>query len=186
MRCFIAVDVDEALKNRILEIQRSIEKLNVNVKMVKPENLHFTLKFIGEVENEVVDLIKNHLSSCLEKMNNFEIEIGGLGYFGSKNYIRVIWLDIIKGKNEMKNLMNIINTHVKFGEKTSEPHLTLGRVKSGKNVHSLLNFIEKNKDVHIGKMSVNELKLKMSVLSKEGPKYSDLAIFKLHEIHEKI
>ncbi|UCG95750.1 MAG: RNA 2',3'-cyclic phosphodiesterase [archaeon] len=179
MRCFVAVDLNRDLAKQVEDIQREITNLNVDVKFVEPENLHFTLRFLGEVNESEADAIERSIGECLRGFYAFKISIHGLGYFGIPRYIRTLWLDVNEGKDEFVKLMKNVNMCLKMGEENKSVHLTIGRVKSGKNRESLLNFINKSKDVKIGEMVVKDVKLKSSVLGRSGPVYSDLFVFKL-------
>jgi 2'-5' RNA ligase len=130
------------------------------------------------VEESEIDRISKSLR-FLENETVFKIEINRLGYFGSPNYIRVVWLGIGNGEGKMKELLKRVNENVKFGEKNDSPHLTIGRIKAGKNRAALLKFIDENEKVKIGEMTVNEMQLKMSVLGRVGPTYKNMYIFRL-------
>jgi len=178
MRCFIAIDIDKGFRNKIVEIQERIKSTDANVKFVEPENLHFTVKFIGDVNENELEAIKHSLN-FLKNEHSFKIVIGGVGYFGGPNYIRTLWVGIKDGEDEMKDIMKKVNFHVRFGEREASPHLTIGRVKSGKNLENLTGLIGQCKDVKIGEMDVKEIKLKSSVLTAKGPVYDDISTFAL-------
>ncbi len=179
MRCFISVDLDRKLANKVSGIQKEIERLNVDVKFVESSNLHFTIKFLGDVKCEEVKRIGDLIKKSIEGKGTFKIRVKGMGFFGNANYIRAIWLGIGEGRDEFVSLMKSVNENVKIGDAKLTPHMTIGRVRSGKNREILLNFIEKMKDADIGEMYVKEVKLKSSTLTKNGPVYEDLAVFKL-------
>jgi len=179
MRCFIAVDLDRGLAGEIEKVQREIMNLGVGVKFVEPENLHFTLKFLGEVSEDEIGVIKNSIERGLGCANRFRIGISGMGYFGSQKHIRTLWMGVKEGKDEFVKLVDNVNRGLSIGEDGKNVHLTIGRVKSCKNEELLLNFINEHKDVNIGEMDVKDVKLKSSVLTSGGPLYSDLALFRL-------
>jgi 2'-5' RNA ligase len=179
MRCFISIDLDKNLKNKVAEIEKKIGNLGVDVKFVEPENLHFTIKFLGEVSENEVDEIKKSLKICFKNEVHFKIKISGIGYFGNPKYLRTLWLGIKEGEMELTKLMKNVNANINFGEEERTPHLTIGRMKSGKNRQFLLHFLYENENVNIGEMDVNEVKLKLSTLTKNGPVYNDLESFKL-------
>ena len=179
MRCFLSVDLDKNLENRVAEIQKKIEVLGTDVNFVKPENLHFTIKFLGQIDKNEVEVIKKSLKICLKGESRFNIKICGIGYFGNPGHIRTLWLCIKEGENALTKLIKNVNENVKFGEVERTPHLTIGRVKYGEQRQILLDFICNNKNVNIGEMIVNEVKLKVSTLTKNGPIYNDLEVFKL-------
>ena len=179
MRCFISIDIDKKLVNKIVEIQRHLLNMNIDVKFVGPENLHFTVKFLGDVNENEVNVIKKSLEQCLNRQVKFRINVNGMGYFGKPSHIRTLWLGLNKGEDKLVELMKNVNDYVKVGERNFSPHLTIGRVKSGENRENLLKFLNDSKNVNVGEMDVNEVKLKSSTLMGKGPIYSDLAMFKL-------
>jgi len=176
MRCFISIDVDNSLLTRICEIQEKIKGLNVDVKLVEPENLHFTINFLGDISEGDINSIKKSLD-FLKDEHEFKIKVYGIGYFGSKNHIKTLWLGVKDGEDKLTKLMKNANNNVKLGEKNFSPHLTIGRVKSGRNKEILLRFVYESRNVNVGEMKVKNVKLKMSNLSINGPVYTDLAVF---------
>ncbi|MEE9322947.1 MAG: RNA 2',3'-cyclic phosphodiesterase [Candidatus Aenigmarchaeota archaeon] len=179
MRCFISIDIEKGLINKVVEMQKGLRNLNVDVKFVEPGNLHFTVKFLGDVNDNEVDGVKKSLGECLNGENAFRINVNGIGYFGSPSHIRTLWLGLNRSEDELVMLMKRVNDYVKLGKRSFSPHLTIGRVKSGGNMDVLLKFLNESKNVNVGEMVVNNVKLKSSMLTKKGPIYSDLAVFKL-------
>lgn len=179
MRCFISIDIDKELVDKVVEIQKRVRNLSVDVKLVEPENLHFTVKFIGDVNEDEVNGVEKSLGECLKGESGFKINVNGVGYFGSPSHIRTLWLGLDQGEDKLMKLMKKVNDFVKVGDKNFSPHLTIGRIKSGVNRELLLEFLNGSKNVKVGEMNVNEVKLKSSVLDKGGPIYNDLAVFKL-------
>ncbi len=180
MRCFIAVAVPEKLKDKILEIQSKLKQIGANLKLVEKENLHFTIKFLGETEDNQIKEVKEFLDSLDE--NSFEISIKGLDVFPSEDYIKVVWLGVDKNQDLFLNLIKKINKnldHIKKEKKELNTHLTIARVRSAKNKNELKAVIQDLKETEIGKMQVNTLKLISSELTPEGPEYTELAEFKL-------
>lgn len=181
MRLFIAVPVPEELKERILEVQNRIKITGIDANLVEKENLHFTIKFLGETEK--VKEIENAMEKALEKSPKFGINIEGLDVFPSKKYIRVIWLSVKRGSLEFKRLCQAVDEELsKIGfEKEREyvPHLTLARMHSGRIMPKLQKLIEELEKIAIGGMEVNEVKLMKSVLSRKGPVYEDMFCMKL-------
>jgi 2'-5' RNA ligase len=180
MRCFISVDCAEDVATKISELYETVKKLDLPVKLVETENLHFTLNFLGDVkQNEI-----NEVISAMRKIENvspFKIKISGVGHFGG-NRVKIIWIGVTDGREEMMRLMKSVNDNVKFGKMNLSPHMTIARVKSGGNNYQLLGFLSEFQNVNIGEMNVNTVKLKASSLSTKGPSYTDLAIVKLRGI----
>ncbi|MBL7206795.1 MAG: RNA 2',3'-cyclic phosphodiesterase [Candidatus Aenigmarchaeota archaeon] len=184
MRCFLAIDLTENIKEKIAETINQFKNQDVDVKFVDSHNLHITVMFFGEVNEENMKEISKFMKEALTGMKQFKINIKGLGYFGNPNYIRTIWVDISDGKNELHTLIETINKKLfQFKKDNHAPsvHITIGRVKSGRNKEKLLHMIENVKELHFGEMVVKEIRLKQSKLTPEGPIYTDLDCFSLCE-----
>jgi len=182
MRIFVAVDLEEEIIKKITSLIEKFGTGGFGINFVKPENLHFTVKFLGEVEEGRLEEIKEKIEEAVKNIKKFEIEIKGVGFFGSEKFIRVLWIGLEKGKEQMIDLIDRVNKsldYIRKDEFRPSPHLTFGRVVSGKNREKLLEVLKKSEKTDFGKMIVKEIKLKQSVLGKGGPTYSDLAVFKL-------
>lgn len=180
MRVFVAIDLNEELIDRIIETENELKRNDIDVKFVDPENLHLTLKFLSEVREEKIPEIEQSLSEALNGFKQFRMKINGFGYFGKPDYMRTLWLGIKEGREDIIEIVKELNkrlNHIRKDDYDPSPHLTIGRVKSGKNKEILLRESERLKDVNIGEMLVKEIKLKNSVLTEKGPIYSDLKVF---------
>lgn len=176
MRCFAAVDVTESVKKKAAGLQIGLQ--NYDVKLVPPENMHFTLKFFGEVDEEQLQEIKERLKDVADKTAAFSADVKAAGAFPSENYIRVLWVG--SPTPEFHNLH--VAMHDVFAGSFQEklkpvPHLTIARVRSQQHKRGLKEFLDKHKDVDLGKIDVNEVKLKKSTLSPKGPVYEDVEVF---------
>ena len=94
MRAFLAVDVDELLVDKILEVQKQLAEAEAQVKYVEPENLHFTFKFFGDISMEKADEIISLIEGKMNEYKPFEISIKKTGVFPHMGYMRVIWLGV--------------------------------------------------------------------------------------------
>jgi len=183
MRCFIAIELEKSLRPSVENLQKLLGVHFHGLSFVRPENLHFTLKFLGELNEDEINNVKKSIGQCISGMNSFKINISGLGFFGRKDSIRVLWLGITDGRERFAEIMESINSQVNFGERETMPHLTIARVKKRQD-DGLVKFIEKNENVKIGEMRVDKIKLKSSILAINGPIYSDLFSFKLGEVDQ--
>jgi len=183
MRSFIAVDIDNNLKKNIIDIQNALSTSYIKIKFVEPENLHFTLKFLGDMEESMIDNIYRILQKNLERYKPFEINLKGLGAFPSFSYIRVLWIGIEDENNFLVNIIKELNRDLrKFGfkeEKEVIPHLTIGRVKFVRDKEKISQILKELQNIKIGKMIVDKILIKKSVLTPKGPIYSDLKEVKL-------
>ncbi|ACB40485.1 RNA 2',3'-cyclic phosphodiesterase [Pyrobaculum neutrophilum] len=180
VRAFIAVDIDSPeVVRRVEQIQREVLGLGVDVKLVERENLHITLRFLGEVPQGRINDIARALAAL--KHQRFEIRLVGLGVFPHMASPRVLWVGVAQGAEELTRLANAVRAAVdKYAEHREErdftPHLTIGRVKSGRNVDKLRELVERHKNTEFGAAVVDKVKLKRSVLTPRGPIYSDLFV----------
>jgi 2'-5' RNA ligase len=182
MRLFVAVELEGNLRDKAAEIENKIKECGCDVKLVEPENLHFTVKFLGEVREEHVKDIESKISGALENIKGFKLGLEGVGYFGSPKHISVLWIGLHEGREEFVKLTEEIGrslSHIRREERKPSPHLTIGRVKSGTGREKLLEAISSMKHVKLGEMDVKFVKLKRSMLAPEGPAYSDVKTFEL-------
>lgn len=172
-RCFIALEVSRDCINDIEEIQKLVKKKNFFYgKFTEPENLHLTLKFVGEIEPTKVEEIKKKLSEI--KFSSFEASLGELGIFDSK-FPRILWIKL-NGK-EIWDLQEKIDIKMKeLGFKPEErfmSHITIARIKKVINRTEFFNYIKALKHKSV-KLKIKDFVFKKSELKEEGPVYTDL------------
>ena len=175
-RIFIAFDVSDEARDYLFNLQKELSKF-VKAKWVEKKNIHLTLKFLGEIDDEKLEKLKKELSKI--KFKRFDVVLDELGVFPDENFTRVIWVGL-KGegifnlqKKIDEELLELFSQDQKF---TS--HITLGRVKAVKDKEKLKEFFSKIKIDEI-KFTVDNFKLYRSELSKDGPKYYLLEEYKL-------
>src|SRR5579862_1008650 len=95
MRLFIALDIDDAIRERLSRFMEGIRNFAPDARWVKEESLHVTLKFIGEQPDENVDQIKSALTSITA--TGSEIKFGGYGFFPTAKSARVFWIGMESG-----------------------------------------------------------------------------------------
>jgi len=177
VRCFVAIDFPRNVISEVERVQGELKKkMSWNGKLVDGENLHLTLKFLGEIALAEVDKIKDKLKKI--KMKGFVCKLGGLGVFGS-HYIRIVWVKILgKGIFELQKRVDRVLSLDFEGEERFMSHLTIARVK---NIKDRKLFLEKMKEVKVSGFcfDVNEFYLMKSVLKLEGAEYEILEKFVL-------
>ncbi len=180
IRCFIALDLPREIINHIKEIQKLIKKKNLFIgKFTESENLHLTLKFLGEINKTKIKQIKERLNKI--RFPIFESELKEIGVFSSKynNYIKVIWIKL-SGK-ELFNLQKQID---KVLQDLFKPelrfmgHITIARVRKVFDKKILIDYLKKLKTAKI-KFDINKFFLKKSELFPEGPIYKDIKKYNL-------
>jgi 2'-5' RNA ligase len=177
MRLFVAVDLDEKIREKISKVCERVSSFQ-GIKPVEKENLHITLMFLGEVNEARVEKIREMLSSI--EFDPFKIGFRGIGFFPKKGAARVVWVGISEGEVELRNLANEVASKLrKLGfkrDKEFTAHTTVARIK--KKVDNLREALIDFENYDFGSMIVESFKLKQSILRPSGPIYRDVEIFK--------
>lgn len=182
MRLFVAIDLGDDVKEAVGGIQRKMRSGGYDLKMVEAGNLHMTLKFLGEVDAGQKGRIEGIISDAVKGFHPFTLSFHGVGYFGSASFMKVIWAGVKEGSQDFVSLAESLDKGLSFIRKDEHgpsPHLTIARVRQGTSTQKLAHDILSLKDVNLGEACVKEIKLKESVLTPQGPIYSDLRAFPL-------
>ncbi len=178
MRLFIAVELDEAIRARLGAAQERLRAAQCSVKWVKPELMHLTLRFLGEVEEPRVPQIEEAMASAAAGIAPFEVTVAGLGAFPEHGAPRVLWAGIRDNGS-----LATLNRRLEEGarrlgfepeERPFSPHLTIGRVKDPRGANALRSPLDAAAAREFGSCTIAELLLVQSVLSPSGPTYTPL------------
>ena len=176
MRTFVAIEVSN--KDVLNSIHKIQTELNIKAKPVELHNMHFTVQFLGDVSEDMVRKISDALNSI--EFSAFSISFMGVGVFPKPSFPRVIWIGTNDGINELEKLAEMIRTKLSqigfHPDKKFKSHVTIFRVKN--KIEDLSSKLEKFSSCSFGKQLVSEIKLKKSVLSYQGPIYTDLLVVK--------
>jgi len=177
MRLFIAIDIPDDVKDCIGKIQKKIIDNPLDkIRFVNVNNIHLTIKFLGEVQPNKVEIIKENLKKIT--FNKFSVCLDKIGVFPNENYIRVVWIGL-NPENDILDLQNRIDENLKdiFKKEINfKPHLTLARVKYIADKNKFMDDLKEIK-VENKNIKVDSFKLVKSVLTTKGPIYEDLSIF---------
>lgn len=181
IRSFMAFDIDnEAVLRKITGAQSLLIKTGADLKMVKPENIHITMRFLGNITPPMVDKIFEETRKV--QFIPFDVKIRGVGVFPHLRYPRVVWVGITEGADQMRSIFSQLEPRLrKLGfapdHKGFSPHLTIARVRSGRNKAELVECISDNANSEFGVIKAECLRLKRSNLTPKGPVYSTLKEF---------
>ena len=173
MRIFVGIEItNNDITNSIKKFQ---EKVNIDGKPVELQNLHFTLQFLGEISEEIAEKIIQSLKTI--EFSSFDVNLEGIGAFPKPKFPRVIWVgtDEIGGNMLIrlsKKVEKVLEPLGFFSDKPFKPHITVFRIK--KKIGDISGELENHKMVNFGVQKVSNIKLKKSVLTANGPIYSDL------------
>ncbi|HET7642259.1 MAG TPA: RNA 2',3'-cyclic phosphodiesterase [Nitrososphaeraceae archaeon] len=179
MRTFIAVDCNN--KEKIYSIQQDLliylSNFHSILKPVKFENLHFTLFFLGETDDNQVDLIRNKLNEI--EFKQFEISYRKLGVFPSIKYPKIIWIGVdTLSEQKLSALYELVLSKMKQigfrADKHFTPHLTIFRVKNiNTNMEQYLNKYKNDANIDFSDI-IDKIQFKKSELFSTGPIYSNI------------
>jgi 2'-5' RNA ligase len=183
MRSFIAINLDDSLRNEVDRATAGLKSGNWDVKWVSPANLHITLKFLGEIPEDDLQGIREILLSIVPHHESFAFKLKGVGIFPDKRRPRIVWIDLLESEKLIKLQEKVDNTLVTIGFKREDrpfsPHLTIGRIRSSAGKESLLRAVETLKDKDFGNIGVNKVSLMKSDLKPGGAQYMTIAEFSL-------
>jgi 2'-5' RNA ligase len=183
MRAFVGIDINEAVRQNLLAAQRQLTGTGAQMKLVEPENIHVTMKFLGDIREDQTGAITEALRAAAEGVKSFEISVRGVGAFPNISYIRVIWAGVSDGREQIISIQKRIDQNLaKLGfkpERDFVPHLTLARVKSAAGKEKLVSFLKTMTNAEFGSSRADAIELKQSTLTPKGPIYSALARIEL-------
>ncbi|MEM3365581.1 MAG: RNA 2',3'-cyclic phosphodiesterase [Candidatus Methanomethyliaceae archaeon] len=176
VRAFLAIDITEEVRQKIAEFEREIDLVGADIKLVEVENLHVTMKFLGEVDSGILEKVYDVMK--MVKGESFAMNVEGVGVFPNWRMFRVVWVGIGEGGDRITKIQRELDAGLaKLGferERDFVPHITVGRVRTPRNRDRLLQLLEKYKNHQFGRCKVEKLVLKKSTLTPKGPIYSNL------------
>jgi len=181
VRSFIAFDIDnESILTRMAYMQNLLIKTAADLKLVEPKNIHITLRFLGNITTPMVEKIFEEMKTV--QFIPFDAKIYGIGAFPSSYNPRVLWAGITEGADQLLSIFNQLEPRLRNlgfapDPKGFSPHLTIARVKSGRNKAELAKLIDEKADYEFGAVKAACLRLKKSDLTPKGPIYSTLKEF---------
>jgi RNA 2',3'-cyclic 3'-phosphodiesterase len=173
MRVFLAVEISEG--EVLKKIQTFQKDVQIDAKPTKIDQIHFTLEFLGEIDQVKCDQVKDIIKKI--SFSSFDISLKGVGGFPNLKNPRVIWIGIDKnGAEKLTGIVNEIQMKLKEvgfeNNKKFKPHLTIFRVKN--KINDISVMMKEYQNIEFGIQIVSKIKVKRSVLSPNGPEYSDL------------
>ena len=184
MRLFVSVDLPDRLAEPLANLQDEFTDAD-GLSFVVPTQAHVTLKFLGDVEESTIPDLERELAHGIADcdVEPFTARFAGLGVFPSLEYIRVLWLGVEEGSEELTTIHETVEERTTAMGFDSEdhsftPHATLARMQhaGGKK---LVQKLVRDRDPTVGEMTVDEVRLTESTLTADGPVYSTVERFPL-------
>ncbi len=173
-RGFIAIDITAT--SQILTFENEIAKTGADVKLVEPENIHITLKFLGDTDETYIEGIEQAMKESVRGIEPFPIQLRGTGVFPNQKYMKVLWVGIIDNGRIEPIARSIDSSLASLGFKKEargfSPHLTVGRVRTARNKDKLLPILQQYIEEEFTTQEVQSIVLKKSELTPKGPIYT--------------
>lgn len=184
MRSFIAIDIPEDIRSSINNVIRSAGAASRGVRWVPVENIHLTLKFLGDVKDDLVPEIIKRLQLTGKHHRPFSVGIRGTGVFPNFRNPNVLWIGI-DTSSQLEALFGEIDislseTGFERESRGFSPHLTIARVKDRRDIDPVVKELATYKDTFFGTIEVREILLMKSILKPSGAEYSKVAVINLN------
>lgn len=180
LRAFVAVETPPDVVGRATQLARQLAAAGADVKWVAAENLHWTVKFLGDVYPRELAEICRALDAAGKTVPPFAMQVVGAGAFPNVARPRTLWLGAGEGGEGLVRLAEAVEaemTRIGFRHegRRFEPHLTIGRVRAGGAEQAALGeLVAAQASFHGGSMEVDEVVLFSSELRPQGPVYEAL------------
>ena len=183
MRLFAAATLPDDVRERLGELQRELGSIPLELRWVRPEGIHLTLKFLGEAAEDRLNGIREVLEGVAAAVTPFRLEIRGVGSFPERGTPRVIWVGLggeVGAAETLSRRIDAALEEVGFPaeNRAFKPHLTLGRVKGGGR-GDWRSFLRRFASFDGGEFPVSSFVLFQSRLATSGATYHPLAVFAL-------
>ncbi|MBI3464029.1 MAG: RNA 2',3'-cyclic phosphodiesterase [Planctomycetes bacterium] len=177
IRTFIAVEISPAIRTRLVAMQQELASTAQEVKWVEEENLHVTLKFLGQVDEREVYAVCRLVQEAVAGQAPFDMTVAGIGAFPNANRPRVLWAGVTAGGPELIQIHGHLERALRAEgypreDRPYTPHITLGRIRQIKPNPQLAAALEQHRDWDVGQKQVREVLVMASQLSSGGPHYT--------------
>lgn len=184
MRTFVAIELDNEIKDSLSTLIRELDTAGRSIRWVKPNGMHLTLKFLGEISQDKITDVESVLGNIAKDYPAFPLSFAGTGTFPLGARVpRIVWVGI--GENEtLRTIQTRVENelqkiHFPREKRQYHPHLTLGRVKGPHNLETVLKTLSQYKEADFGGMMVTKISLFKSTLKPSGAEYTILSEYRL-------
>jgi 2'-5' RNA ligase len=187
MRVFIAIDIGEQIRKALADLQDKLQgKADIkkgDAKWVNPENIHLTLKFLGEIKDEQAVDVCNITRDVAGRHESFELDVESVGHFGDKS-ARVLWVGTGQNCDKLLQLQQDLEQQLDLAGWPSEArkfsgHLTLCRIRNARAGVKLAQLAQQYKDYKLGTAPADSVSVYQSQLTPQGPVYTVLGRYEL-------
>ena len=180
-RTFIAIELNQDIRARLVALQRSLATAAPDVKWVEPENLHVTLLFLGEVDDRELPAVCRAVQDAVAAQPAFPLTVRSAGCFPNVRRPRVLWVGIAQGLHEVVAIHDAVESPLlalgcyRHEDRRYTPHVTLGRRRSEGPAAALGRALAQHQDWLAGETTVAAVHVMASQLTPHGPAYMVLS-----------
>lgn len=179
MRTFIAIEIPDRIKQEMAKVQERLRQAGVEAGWTRPEGIHLTLKFLGEVRESRVKEIMSALETAASGTGIFRLEVAGAGAFPNAKNPRVVWLGVEGELDQLSGLQAAVEKAMSGlgfdrDERGFTPHLTVGRVKLIRSREQWAAALDEVKNIRISGFDVTGVSLMKSELRRGGAVYTEI------------
>ncbi len=179
MRTFIAIEIPDEVKKQMAEAQGRLKGSGVEASWTRPEGIHLTLKFLGEVEESRIPEIMDALTRAVKGTGGFRLEITGVGAFPNPKSARVVWIGVSGDLERLTALQSSVEEAMaglgmEREDRKFTPHLTLGRIKYIRLRDAWVSALDAMKDIRLAGFDVDAVSLMKSELKRSGAVYTEI------------
>jgi len=179
MRTFIAIEIPAEIKKGMAEAQGRLKVSGVEAGWTRPEGIHLTLKFLGEVDEPRIPEIMDSLARAIGGAGGFRLEVVGVGAFPSPKNARVVWIGVSGDLERLLALQASVEEAMaglgmEREDRMFTPHLTLGRIKHIRSRDAWVNALDALKDIRLSSFDVEAVSLMKSELQRSGAVYTEI------------
>jgi len=170
------------VRENLMKAEEALKQTRADIKLVERDNLHFTVKFLGEIPERMVDEVDARLRDLT--LRRMEVDVRGLGAFPDARRPRVVWAgvaphDLADLSSSGQRVIDALEGVGESDDRGFHPHITLARVRSPRNVEALASLMRDSSVKEFGRSAITTLKLKSSDLTPSGPTYRDVKEYNL-------
>ena len=182
VRAFVALEIPANVVDSLVQAEKELEATGADIKLVERENLHLNLKFLGEISEAQASQARSRLAKL--SLKGADIAVRGVGAFPSPSRPRVVWAGVAPEDEHLvvpiaEGVLAALEGIGERDDRPFRPHVTLGRVRTGRNMRELVEVLRRNAGREFGAAGLREIKLKSSTLTPSGPVYKDEGVYPL-------
>ena len=185
IRSFLAFELPPEIKEQVRRVSEELKKTKLDVRWIKPDNIHLTIVFLGDVREGDISAIGREVEKVCSGFHPFDFSLKGLGLFPDRRRPRILWLGYagdIERVSSMKDVLyeRLLPFDIKEEKRQFKPHLTLGRFRGpGRGDEKLDEILKRHEGFSSQTFQSRELVLFKSDLKPSGPVYTKLDSWKL-------